>query len=343
MCGHYSPLKTDSRKLKNGDLLKIDLGCHIDGYIGQIAHTIVVGASKDNKVKGRKAEVIIAARQVFEAMLETIKKGKWNKNVTEIIKKAVEVYKCNPVEGVLSHRVKRHLIDCDEVIIGKETFDQTVTDIQFAQNEVYVIDAIISTGEGKPKETEDRTTIYKRSLENTYILKIKTARQFFSVVNKKYPTFPFSINGFEDITSAKLGVKECLAHDLLTPYPVLKEKDGEFVAQFKATLLLNNSHTLILNEMPFEAENYELPTVTLDKEVLAVLDAHHKQVAIVGKPLSEEEKKKRKDKKKKAKKSKEKKPKAKDDKLKDDKPKEEKPKEKDAPKEAKKEEDKKSE
>jgi len=72
--------------------------------------------------------------------------------------------------------------------------------------------------------------VYKRSLETTYILKIKTARQFFSIVNRKYPTFPFSINGFEDITSAKLGVKECLTHDLITAYPVLAEKAGEIVA-----------------------------------------------------------------------------------------------------------------
>jgi hypothetical protein len=49
-------------------------------------------------------------------------------------------------------------------------------------------------------------------------------------VNKKYPTLPFSIRAFENKTAAKIGVKECVEHDLLTPYPVLVEKVGEVVA-----------------------------------------------------------------------------------------------------------------
>jgi len=123
ICGHYSPLKGDSKVLANGDVVKIDLGCHIDGYVAQIAHTIVVGATKEAKVTGKKAEIILAARRAFEAALSQVKKDKQNKDVTEIIKKVADTYKFNALEGVLSHRVKRHLIDCNECIINKETFD----------------------------------------------------------------------------------------------------------------------------------------------------------------------------------------------------------------------------
>ena len=43
---HFSPLKGDSDVLlKEGDLVKIDLGAHIDGFIAVAAHTLVVGAS----------------------------------------------------------------------------------------------------------------------------------------------------------------------------------------------------------------------------------------------------------------------------------------------------------
>jgi len=38
---------------------------------------------------------------------------------------------------------------------------------------------------------------------------------------------PFSIRGFEDLTGAKVGVKECLGHELIMGYPVLTEKLGE--------------------------------------------------------------------------------------------------------------------
>jgi len=80
------------------------------------------------------------------------------------------------------------------------------------------------------READLRTTVYKREMDMQYNLKSKSARGFFSVVNQKYPTLPFSIRGFEDLTGAKVGVKECLNHELIMAYPVLTEKQGEFVA-----------------------------------------------------------------------------------------------------------------
>ena len=44
VCGHFSPLKEESTKLKNGDVVKIDLGVHIDGFITMAAHTMVIKA-----------------------------------------------------------------------------------------------------------------------------------------------------------------------------------------------------------------------------------------------------------------------------------------------------------
>ena len=44
--------------------------------------------------------------------------------MTEAIAKAAEAYGCNPVEGVLSHKVKKHLIDGNDVIMNKETATQ---------------------------------------------------------------------------------------------------------------------------------------------------------------------------------------------------------------------------
>jgi len=152
ICGHYSPLKDESRKLAEGDLVKIDLGVHIDGFVAQVAHTTVIGANPTNKVKGKKADVVVAAHKAFQAALRLIKAGNLNNQVTKMISQISTVYKVNPVEGVLSHKVKKHLIDCDDVIINKETPDQKVEEHKFEKYEVFVIDVILSTGEGKPKE-----------------------------------------------------------------------------------------------------------------------------------------------------------------------------------------------
>jgi methionine aminopeptidase len=58
ICGHFSPLKSESNQLKKGDVVKIELGVHVDGFIALAAHTIVVG---EEKVSGKKADAILAA------------------------------------------------------------------------------------------------------------------------------------------------------------------------------------------------------------------------------------------------------------------------------------------
>ena len=40
----------DDTVLKTEDTVKIDFGAHIDGFIAVVAHTIVVGATAQNKV-----------------------------------------------------------------------------------------------------------------------------------------------------------------------------------------------------------------------------------------------------------------------------------------------------
>lgn len=39
---------------------------------------------------------------------------------------------------------------------------------------------------------------------------------------------------------------ECVAHDLITGYPVLIEKPGEYVAQFKCTIAVQPTSTVVL-------------------------------------------------------------------------------------------------
>lgn len=84
--------------------------------------------------------------------MRLIKEGNLNTQVTKTIEQISGIYKTNPLEGVLSHRVKKHMIDGDDVIINKETVDQKVVEHKFEKYEVFVIDVIISSGEGKPKE-----------------------------------------------------------------------------------------------------------------------------------------------------------------------------------------------
>jgi len=87
-------------------------------------------------------------------------------------------------------------------------------------------------------------------LDRSYNLKIKQSRQFFNDVLGRYPSFCFSLNSFEDPIVARIGVKECMEHDLLVPYPILTEKPGEVVAHFKFTVMITKGKTTALTGLP---------------------------------------------------------------------------------------------
>ncbi|MBN3291210.1 PA2G4 protein, partial [Polypterus senegalus] len=199
---HFSPLKSDpDYTLKEGDLVKIDLGVHVDGFIANVAHSFVVGVSKENPVTGRKADVIRAAHLCGEAALRLVKPGNQNSQVTEAWNKIAQSFKCTPVEGMLSHQLKQHVIDGEKTIIQNPT-DQQRKDhekAEFEVHEVYAVDVLVSTGEGKAKDAGQRTTIYKRD----------PAKQ-----------------AFEDEKKARMGVVECAKHELLQPFNVLYEKEA---------------------------------------------------------------------------------------------------------------------
>jgi curved DNA binding protein len=265
--GHNSPLASEcTQVLAEGDMVKIDLGCHIDGFVAVVANTIIVG---EEPASGRKADVIAAARTAADCALRTLKPGNKNTQVTQLIQKVAQTFKVECVEGVLSHQMKRFVIDGNKTIMNKSTPEQKVDEIEFLENETYAIDIVMSTGEGRPKETELRTTVFKRAVDQNYQLKMKASRAIFSEINKTHPTMPFTLREFDEKTG-RLGVVECVKHELLQPYPVLHEKPGEFVAHVKLTALVMPNGTLRITG-PQQEQTINTEVVIEDEEVKAVL------------------------------------------------------------------------
>lgn len=58
-------------------------------------------------------------------------------------------------------------------------------------------------------------------------------------------------------TTAKIGITECLKNELLHPYPVMSEKKGEIVAQFKYTVAVRNEGPLIIAGVPLDLTKFK--------------------------------------------------------------------------------------
>ena len=119
-----------------------------------------------------------------------------------------------------------------------------------------------------------------------YSLKMKASRSFFSEVNSRFPTMPFTLRAGDE-KAWRLGITECMKHDLFTDYPVLYERPDEFVAVYKFTALLmpsGKTARITSGPAPVAPSSFSLE----DPELLEVMS------------ISTEPKKKNKPKKKKA-------------------------------------------
>lgn len=270
--GHFSPLGGDTRELKVGDVAKIDLGIHIDGYIAVAANTIVVGADGESKadITGKVADVVLAAHTAAELAIRMIKPGAKNTALTDMFSKVASEFGVSPLGGVLSHQMTRFLIDGEKVIISKSDVDQKVDEFEFEPNTVFAIDIVMTSGEGKPKEIDERTCVYKRAIDETYQLKMKASRAILSDIDARFPTFPFTIRSMDEKT-VRFGIVECAKHGLVHGYPVLYEKEGEVLAHLKFTCLILPTGTIKLSGLPVNVDQFKSEHKLKDEELCKIL------------------------------------------------------------------------
>ncbi|KAI0034233.1 proliferation-associated protein 1 [Vararia minispora EC-137] len=253
---HFSPLASDSLSslaLAKGDVVKIHLGAHVDGFASVSAETLVVGATAESPVTGRRADVIKAAWTAAEAAMRVVKAGNKNWQVTDTVTKVTAAFNTKPVEGMLSCQQTQNVIDGKKRVIlnPSEQQKKEFETVTFAEDEVYGIDILVSTSEdGKARIEESRTTIYQRDSNVKYQLKSGTSRAVFSEVQKKAGPFPFNLRVLDDEKRARLGLRGAVAHALVKEYEVVYTPKDTFVAAFHFTIALLPAGPILLTHPP---------------------------------------------------------------------------------------------
>jgi len=276
--------------LKAGDIVKMDLGCHIDGFIAVAAHTCIVPETADasppepDEATGR---VAVAAYNAMLVAAAAIAAGAKNTEVTDAVERVAKHYDVIPINSVRMHQMKRYVLDGVKEVALKKTNPDDATDPEeklaectFEQFEVYAVDVAMSTGDGNARPGDMRTTVFKRNVEQQYSLKVPASRALLSEVDKKFPTLPFTIRHLNDVRKARLGLQECINHGLLMPYPTLYDHSGK-VAHFKCTVLLLPSGTVRVTglEMPEYFKTEREPDEETAKVLKAVEDEAEKRAA----------------------------------------------------------------
>jgi curved DNA binding protein len=280
---HFSPISEENLNLKNGDIVKIDLGVHIDGFIIVLAHTIVLSEGKT--ISGPQADLLACAMECLNTAGKLLRPGVTNTQLSKAFELICDGYGVNPTEGVLSHQLKRYVIDGPQVILQKSTLDHQVQEFTFKEYEVYAIDVVVTTGQGKLRELQYKPTIFKRHPETDYHVKLTSSKHVLKEIKDKYQTLPFHMK-YLDPKEGRLGMGELLKHNLVEPFPVLIEKQSESVVHFKSTFFILKNDTVNTNSHRAQSFVSE-KTIANNKELQTIFE----NVAVVAGASSKKSKK----------------------------------------------------
>ncbi|GAB5593575.1 hypothetical protein Unana1_08475 [Umbelopsis nana] len=273
---YYTPLPSEAYTLKGGDVVKIELGAHIDGYIGTAAHTTVVNVDPSQPVTGSAADVICAAYYAQEAILRMMKPGVTNTDITRVITETAAYFRCKPVQDTFSAQMKRFVLRANKEVDNRfdpEMPQRELEKREFAleHNEVYSLNIVLSSGDGRVKDSEHKAMVYQRNVNKSYALKMKSSRQAYSEINAKHTVFPFAMSALSN-NQARLGLPALVTHGLVMPlFTTRGSMPSDLIAQFKLTVLITATgaiRTTMPQTLPYVHSQYTVPTGTTIAQLL---------------------------------------------------------------------------
>lgn len=253
---HDSKIYNDERVFYRGDVVKIDIGVHVNGRIIDSAFTHIItdksGVHDDNSIYN----VVLEASR--DSMFSAIKMCGVDQNILEIsesIQEIIQSYDIEenpivPIEGIGGHNILKHKIHGDKLIL-------CVPNVEIQQNqrieedEIYAIETYASSGFGSITQNLDLNKC-SHFMEN----KIQDRK-----LNKMFKTFelynwiqtrdglPFSLSWIDQTSMKKIdkSLKFALDSKQIIAYPPLLDRPNSVVAQFEHTIHINEKSVEIFS------------------------------------------------------------------------------------------------
>jgi methionyl aminopeptidase len=223
---HYTPDIDDATVLKEGDLVKVDFGVHVDGYIWDRAFSALIGEKKN--------ELIESAETAVENAVKMIKPGVKVCEISEVIENSVSSFGVKPIYNLSGHGLERFVQHAEPSILNSK--NNILYEIR--EGQAVAIEVFTTKGIGLVKES-GQTLIFAYDQDRP--IRMWEARKILERAKKEFSRMPFAKRWLVDIaTGAKLelALKQLVEMNALRPYPVLREESGSVVAQAEETVIV---------------------------------------------------------------------------------------------------------
>lgn len=227
IAAHYTAEPNDSIVVKETDLLKIDLGVQINGYIADTAVTVCYDPNYDYLVQ--------AAEAALREAISIIRVGAKSSDVGKTIENTAKQMGGMPIANLSGHSLEQYTIHAGKSVpniwsIGSFSFQST---------EAYACEPFVTTQDGLGFVREGRTrNIF--SLVTRKRAKDDDANKLIDYIWKKFNMLPFALRWFIpewDEKTARSLLDKLIQNKIVRSYPILVEANNQKVAQAEHTFI----------------------------------------------------------------------------------------------------------
>jgi len=233
---HYTSPPNDENIIKGGDLVKLDLGAEINGYIADSAITIMAKGDNDlNDDEINKNEVLIEASDAaLEVAISTVKAGVEVNEIGGEVEKVITNLGFNPIRNLTGHSVDQWNLHSG---LSIPNFKDNKPGI-LEEGDVLAIEPFVTDGVGY---VIDMPTVNIFKFLKIRPFRLPYTKKVLNHIKGNYPHLPFSFRRLTDefsVNRLNSTIKELVDSMAIYPYYTLREKSGAWVSQKEHTVIV---------------------------------------------------------------------------------------------------------
>ncbi len=224
IAAHYTPSCDDKTVFEVGDVVKIDCGAQLDGFVGDTAGTVEVGTK-------RYTALIEASKTARNTVAEFIGDGVSLGEIGRAVEMSMARDGFVPIENLCGHQIDRWNLHAG---LSVPSYDCGLRDI-IKNGMTVAIEPFATDGKGYVNNGKFGNIV--RIARDKQIRDPK-AREFIQYVKEEFHEFPFCARSC-DFPDAERHVRTLMRLGILSGYATLVEAGGGMVSQHEYTFYID--------------------------------------------------------------------------------------------------------
>ncbi len=231
IAAHYTPHINDTHHIRKGDLVKIDVGAHVDGYIADTAETVEVGTTN-------YTELIDASKEALQHAIDMIKAGVNLSHVGKKIEETIKGYGYHPIDNLTGHSLEQYNLHSG---ISVPNVSSRINRVKPKAGDVLAIEPFATDGLGHVTSGSGSNIYLCQKTPRARLIRDHKTKQCYHQMQKHFTSLPFAqrwCTSFLPEGSVERILKRMSMYRLLHQYPQLIEQNNGMVTQKEHTVII---------------------------------------------------------------------------------------------------------